>query len=415
MNYYLLRLLIGIILFLPTYDYFIYHNSDRNNWLDLTNAGTVRVLILSEFSSGNFFIDTRDATLIIRTKNNTYKIQNRFKPLSVQRSGNSVKITGADTTIESDLVTIESPGGQINLLSSEFGKKSYSGSLELSIAPNSSPMLRMQVINLVSLEEYISSVVGSEMNFDNPEALKAQAVVSRSYALWSIQSNILKNYDITDSEMNQVYHGKSVVNEIHKEAAKSTRGEILTWNNKLVLATYSSTCGGVTNPNETVWKGKSLPYLRSVDDRSSCSISPHFKWNYSINKKKLFERFSTEYSFTPSGLKLKTGDHNRVLSVLFTDNNRQQIALTGNDFRLFVNKHFGPYSIKSSRFTLHQNNNSIEFKGSGLGHGVGLCQYGALGFARSGWDYKRILNFYFNNVKVVDFNRIENQRIALAN
>lgn len=397
---------------LPTSVYFIDHNSDRNNWLDLTNAGTVRVLILSEFSSDNLFVDTRNVTLKIHTKNKTYTIQNRFKPLPVLTSRNLVKITGADTLIESGLITIESSNGQINLLSSEFGKKSYGGTIELSIAPKTG---RLQVINQVSLEEYVSSVVGSEMSFDNPEALKAQAVVSRSYALWSIQSNTLKNYDITDNEMNQVYHGKSAVNQNHKEAASSTRGEILTWNGKLVLATYSSTCGGVTNPNETVWKGKSLPYLRSVDDRSSCSISPYFKWNYSINKKTLFNRFTSEYNFSPSSLSLKTGEHNRVLSVLFTDSNHQQIALTGNDFRLFVNKHFGPYSIKSSRFTLQQNNNSIEFQGSGLGHGVGLCQYGALGFARSGWDYKRILNFYFNNVKVVDFNRIENQKIALAN
>lgn len=412
MNYYLLRLLIGIILLVPTYDYFIYHNSDRNNWLDLSNAGTVRVLILSEFTSNNFFIDTRDTNLKIHTKNNTFTVQNRFKPLSVQRSRNSVKITGTDLTIESDFIAIESSDDQINLLSSEFGKKTYSGGLELNIAPVTG---HVHVINRVSLDDYISSVVGSEMNFDSPEALKAQAVVSRSYALWSIQSNILKNYDITDTEMNQIYHGKSVVKQSHEDAVNSTRGEILTWNNKLVLASYSSTCGGITNPNETVWKGKSLPYLRSVNDRSSCSISPHFKWNYSINKKTLFNQFASEYNFTPLSMKLKTGKHNRVLSVQFTDNRYQQIALTGNDFRLFVNKHFGPYSIKSSRFTLQQNNKIIEFRGSGLGHGVGLCQYGALGFAKSGWDYKKILNFYFNNVKVVDFNRIENQKIALAN
>jgi len=412
MNYYLLRLLIGIILFLPIYYDAAYNNSDRNNWLDLTNTDNVRVLIFSDITSNKFFIDTRDVSLKIHTKNNTFTIQNRFKPLAVQRSGTSVEITGLDIPIESDLVTIESSDGQINFLSSEFGKKSYSGTIEFSVSPTTG---KLQVINKVSLEEYISSVTGSEMNFDSPEALKAQAVVSRSYALWSIQSNRFKKYDITDNEMNQVYQGLTVVKQIHKEAVNSTRGEILTWNNKLVLAAYFSTCGGVTNPNETVWKGKSLPYLRSVNDRASCSISPHFKWKYSLNKKILFEQIASEYNFTPSAIHLKTGEHNRVLAVLLIDANSREFALTGNDFRLFVNKHFGIYSIKSSRFSLHGNNNTIEFRGSGLGHGVGLCQYGALGFAKEGWDYKRILNFYFNNVKVVDFNRIENQKIALAN
>ncbi len=412
MNYYLLRLLIGIILFLPTYYDATNEKSDRNNWLDLTNADIVRVLIFSDISSNNLFIDTRDESLKIYTKNNTFTIQNRFKPLVIQRSGNLVEIPGLDIPIESELLTIGSSNGQINFLSSEFGKKSYRGTIELSVSPNTG---KLQVINQVPLEDYISSVAGSEMNFDSPEALKAQAVVSRSYALWSIQSNRFKKYDITDNEMNQVYLGLNVVKQVHKEAVNSTRGEILTWNSKLVLAAYSSTCGGVTNPNETVWKGKSLPYLRSVNDRASCSISPHFKWKYSINKKTLFEQITREYNFTPSTIHLKTGDHNRVLAVLLTDANSREFALTGNDFRLFVNKHFGIYSIKSSRFTLHGSNNTIEFRGSGLGHGVGLCQYGALGFAKAGWDYKRILNFYFNNVKVVDFNRIENQKIALAN
>jgi len=412
MNYYLLRFLIGMVLLLPTYDHEFYNKIERNNWLDLANAGTVRVLILSDFTPNSLFIDTRGATLKIQTKNNTFTIQNRFKPLTVHAARSLVKITGIDEQIEAETIHIESSDDQISLLSSEFGKKSYSGVMEINVDSKSG---QLQVINRVSLEDYVSSVVGSEMNFDYPEALKAQAVVSRTYALWSIQSNNNKNYDITDNEINQVYHGKSAVTQNHKMASLSTHSEILTWNNKLILATYSSTCGGITNPNETVWKGKSLPYLRSVNDRASCSFSPHFKWSFSINKEKLFALFTKEYKFTPSAFSLKTGEHDRVLSVLFHDKNNHQLVLTGNDFRLLVNKYFGPYSIKSSRFKLNHNNAFIEFQGSGLGHGVGLCQYGALGFAKSGWNYERILNFYFNNVKVVDFNTIKNQKIALAN
>ncbi|MGF1670926.1 MAG: SpoIID/LytB domain-containing protein [Balneolaceae bacterium] len=388
-------------------------NSERDNWLDLTTTDSIRVLILSDLSLNNLFIETRDSEIRISADDDSYKITNQFKPLLIRANRNAVKIlnpSGDDA--DAGFITLESSTGSLTVMHSQFGKISYDGILEIRINKRSG---KLQLINRVALDDYIASVVGSEMNFNEPEALKTQAVVSRSYALWTIQKNRNRIFDITDNEMNQMYLGKLHDKPANRLATESTKREILTWNNKLVLAAYSSTCGGVTNPNEMVWKGKSLPYLRPVNDNNSCSISPHYKWNYTLNKNQLFSLLSKNFDFNPVDISIESAEHNRVLSVRFTDKNNRLLKLSGNDFRMFVNKHFGPYSLKSSRYRFTQSNSVLEFNGEGFGHGVGLCQYGALGFAKMGWDYKRILNFYFNNVKVVDFNSIQNQKIALAN
>ena len=311
-----------------------------------------------------------------------------------------------------DSLAVISDSSSTRLISDTYGYRHYSGNLYFKENRVNSGIT---TINAVDLETYVASVVGSEMDFENPEALKAQSVVSRTYALWSVHKSPYHDFDLHDHESSQVYFGNIQEKPWYVNATRATKGEILTWSNQLILAVFSSTCGGRTADNIDVWGGTNHPYLAIQDDAGACSLSPHFKWTFSINVnefKKLVEQY---YGFRFRDKKIKKDLSGRVQKVMLTDTRADTLTFTGNEFRLFVNRHTGPLSIRSTKYSWTVNNNIIVFKGSGFGHGVGLCQWGALGFAQAGWNHKDILNFYFSGTKIVNLDSIKTNTIRLYN
>ena len=105
----------------------------------------------------------------------------------------------------------------------------------------------------------------------------------------------------------------------------------------------------------------------------------------------------------------------RVQTVMLTGLIDDTLSFTGNEFRLFINRQAGPLAIRSTKYDWESTNDRIIFKGNGLGHGVGLCQWGALGLAQAGWVYKDILTFYFSGTKIVSLDSIESNTIRLYN
>ena len=318
----------------------------------------------------------------------------------------------ADGDFLIDSLQIASSSTSTRLISDEHGYRHYSGSLLFKPHSVASGLF---IINTVDLEAYIASVVGSEMDFEHPEALKAQSVVSRTYALWSVKKSPYSAFDLRDHEASQVYFGNIPDKPRYRRAAEATRGEILTWSNKLILAVFSSTCGGQTVNNSSVWGGIDHPYLTSQSDADACSISPHFKWSYSMPETRFREIVRDYYGFNAERKEIETGPSGRVKTVMLTDQNADTISFTGNEFRLFINRYAGPLALRSTKYDWDVQNDTLRFEGYGLGHGVGLCQWGALGFAESGWTYKDILSFYFSGTKVVNLNTMENDTITLFN
>ena len=382
-----------------------------NNWLDLSAVDTVRVSLFGREKPDQFHISAYGAEIRIESGSLKITLTEADTPLTIRRNGRLVELITPQRTYESTEWTIlTTQPGSVRIRSQATGTRNYKGSLVVSA--NSASHLR--VINKIDLETYVASVIGSEMNFTEMEALKAQAVVSRTYALLNLQRNTARDYDMTDYESSQMYLGEFVDRPWFLNAAMATHGEILTWSDMLILAAYSSTCGGVTSDNENVWSGRGLPFLRSVSDHDMCSISPHFEWEFSIEKGSLLVVFNNEHRIIPRNFELKTDKNGRVISVHMPNATGIPLEMTGNQFRLMLNRHFGPLSLKSTRFTLTDENGRFTFKGRGLGHGVGMCQWGARGFAQSGWNYSDILAFYFSGVKIVDYHTIESQKIAVA-
>jgi stage II sporulation protein D len=243
----------------------------------------------------------------------------------------------------------------------------------------------LYLINELPLEEYVKYVVGAEVgpNWDM-EALKTQAVISRTYALYQKTFRGKENYDLTSSVLHQVYKGNSVDNRI-SYAVLNTAGEVLVYDGKVIEALYHSTCGGKTEDAEEVF-GKSYPYLRPVT--SSCELSPYWIWERNIpageiedalNVEGIKEILVTAYTSTK---RVKTMD------VLY-GNSRMSVKAT--DLRRLL----GWKRLPSTNFKVSRDNGNFVFEGKGYGHGVGLCQWSALEMAKKGMNYREILSFFY--------------------
>ena len=248
----------------------------------------------------------------------------------------------------------------------------------------------LYLINELPLEEYVENVVSSEVgaNWDI-EALKAQAVISRTYAVNRKLASGGPRYDITSSVLHQVYKGSNPPIQI-SYAVRETAGEILTYEGKPIEALYHSTSGGRTENAEEVF-GKSYPYLTSVE--SNCELSPYWVWERKIPKEEIEKALNmkgikgvTIHSYTSTG---------RVKEIL-VEKESEQTVLKATEFR----KLLGWSKLPSTNFSAKVNGNSITFEGKGYGHGVGLCQWSALQMAREGKNYKEILSFFYPGTEI---------------
>jgi stage II sporulation protein D len=243
----------------------------------------------------------------------------------------------------------------------------------------------LYIVNELPLEEYVKDVVAAEVGQDwDMEALKVQAVISRTYAVHQKMINTASIYQIASSVINQVYKGSSPDARI-AYAVSQTKGEIVTFEGKPIEAFYHSTCGGKTENPEEVF-GKSYPYLKSVE--SPCNLSPYCKWEREIPREEIERALNI-----PGIREISIGSYTSTGRVkqLAIRTHSGTIAVNATDLR----KALGWSRLPSTKFTLWSKGDLFLFKGSGYGHGVGLCQWGALQMAREGKTYRDILSFYY--------------------
>ena len=243
----------------------------------------------------------------------------------------------------------------------------------------------------IELEEYLIGVVGSEMPAAfNIEALKAQAVVSRTYALKAIE----RNKTLTDDVKTQTYKDNeelknmwgsnynSYYNKI-KNAVLETKGEYLTYNGEIIDAVYHSTSNGKTEDAEAVW-GSSVPYLVSVESTFD-NQNPSFEKSIFLSYAELSKKLDVDIDFDTT-IKLNGNTSgNRVSYVIILDK-----VFKGIEFRNIL-------GLRSADFDIEKTQDGLNIITRGYGHGVGLSQYGANGMAKNGTNYKDILLHYYKN------------------
>ncbi|MDP8215848.1 MAG: SpoIID/LytB domain-containing protein [Candidatus Kaelpia imicola] len=250
----------------------------------------------------------------------------------------------------------------------------------------------LTVINIVSLEDYLKGVLEYEVAHWWPmEALRAQAVAARSYALYMKEMNRNKNYDLTSDVLSQVYGGKLGERWRIKRAVLSTKGLILIYNGKILPAFYHSTCGGHTDNVKHLWKMETPPLSGVSCD--FCRYSKHYRWNKKIKVKDFKAALSkAEYSLNNIErvlVKERYGSGYVKEIEIFADG--KEYLILAKEFRSIL----GANIIRSRRFILEKIDGVIDIKGYGWGHGIGLCQWGAYGMARKGYDFREILEHYY--------------------
>jgi len=253
-------------------------------------------------------------------------------------------------------------------------------------------------IEKIPFEDYIVGILAGEMPVSfHSEALKAQAVAARTYAMKKMALNINNDYDVVDTVANQVYldidylkntwQDKYVNNiNILKTAVLETYGEYLEYKGEVIEAFFFSTSTGKTENSEDIF-GTYLPYLRSVDSTWD-QISPVYEEKNYYTLKEFYEalnlKFSTELNITVK----KATSTGRVKEILI--NNKK---FTGSDIATSLN-------LRSSYFEIIQDNNTVIINTKGYGHGVGMSQYGAEAMSASGYTYEQILKYYYQGVEI---------------
>ncbi|MHB8174590.1 MAG: SpoIID/LytB domain-containing protein [Nitrospirota bacterium] len=254
---------------------------------------------------------------------------------------------------------------------------------------------RFSIINELGLEDYTRAVVGEEMGAGWPlEALKAQAVLARTYAIYRKQNRRAEDYDLCSTVNSQMFNGDAKEKEGPAQAARETAGEILTYDGAPIEAVYHSTCGGRTEDARNVW-GRKIPYLISRKCRY-CADSPYSRWNKRI-KITALDASLRQAGYMIDGLKaihvLERSRSKRIKRLRIIGDSGS-VVMKGTDFR----KALGYSVIPSTAFEAHRDGDCFVFIGKGSGHGVGLCQYGAKGMAEAGKSYQEILQYYYPGV-----------------
>lgn len=279
---------------------------------------------------------------------------------------------------------IESKSGIIN-----FNGKKYRGYLLLWNGQNGT----LTVVNHLPLDDYIRSVVAMEIPKTWPlEALKAQAVAARTYALNKRQENAGNLFDVTPDVMDQVYGGIGVENEAANQAVKATEGLTLVYENHLALTYFHSNAGGRTENGSEVFHTANAPYLKSVACRYS-GDSPYYSWQLSVSLPEIESALARDGLFSGKISRISVQSHTdsgRVKQLKIYGVNKTEL-LDASAFR----RALGGTKLKSTKFSVRSYGRTVTFVGNGYGHGVGLCQWGAKGMAEHKIGFKEILSHFY--------------------
>lgn len=349
-------------------------------------------LLLSLDSGGEVYIDFKQilkVQKIIQISINSRLLKNIL--VKTVCEGKENKYYGKELLIIPNTDTlVENPKEKI--------KQYYEGELVINNNGNT-----LYVINSICIKNYLESVVAGEMEFNAPiEALKAQAVVSRTFLLKNLSKHNVSGYNVCDSRLAccQVYKGNRFYDKkFMKEIIKYTKDQILLYNNEVIDALFSCCCGGRTCGVEAVWQEKTaLEYLKPVEDKDDrgnyyCVKDPRFKWQceFKLNiLKKPFGKFL---------------DFNNEMNIIKNDKGDVLYFVLGKD-KLTVLEYrkrlgfLGYKGINSNFFDMEKKGDNYIFKGGGFGHRIGMCQSGACEMARVWKKYTEILTHYYKDVKI---------------
>jgi stage II sporulation protein D len=262
---------------------------------------------------------------------------------------------------------------------------------------------RLIVVNSIDVEQYIRGVLYHEISDQWPmEAIMAQAVAARTYAFYAIDKFAANDFDVTNDVYSQVYGGSSSERGRTDAAVKQTRGEVLTWHQKIFPAFFHANSGGVTEDASELWD-IDLPPLKGGVVSSYSKNAPHYKWTKNFRLKDIQDLLILKGFRLDAIRDIRVVERNRsgrVRRLEIEDRLGQVTALDGKAFRNIL----GPNVLRSNAYDIVMKGYYMDIVGRGWGHGVGMCQWGAFNMARLGFKYQQILSFYYPGSELQHYN-----------
>lgn len=310
--------------------------------------------------------------------------------------GAMLELAGARLEIDSGLIDVGKPNLRCRELTApgegvavevDGKRRRFRGSVRASVKDG-----QLAFVNDVKLEDYLRGVVGGEQLAGLPEALEAQAVVSRTYALAGRGRHEAAGYDLCDLTHCQLYRGRDDERAESDRAVAATKGQVLRHQGALEPTFFHSACGGATSRPADVFKEASAqPGVKDSDARGKplCAASPNFRWSWDVARARLASALGVPAE-GPAFEAARRDPQGRVLELKSFG-----VPLTGNAFQARVGRALGFETLKSMKVRATEEAGVVHFRGDGLGHGVGMCQFGARELARQGRDYQAILRHYF--------------------
>ncbi len=341
--------------------------------------------------------------------------------LAVQGVGSDVNYLDVDqascAVIDQNGRVKRLPRGELNIVGLEKGGqvKHYRENFE--IRPGEKGLT---VINELPIEQYLYGVVPAEMPASFPaEALKAQAVVARSYLIAQLGSYASFGFDVLDNQSNQVYEGYDGENPVTGMAVDATNSMVLVDHDRPVAAFFHSSSGGYTENSEDVWNDK-LGFIRTIEDPYDKN-SKYYNWSVTYSGSELVILINRQLKSYINGCEfvelavitdLKelewTASGQRVKKLLIEgidiEGSPQAYTVANADRVRIV------LGLQSALFTMQKQTDpgveeisSVTFNGSGWGHGMGMSQYGAAGMASQGYSFQDILQYYYTGVELIKY------------
>jgi len=263
---------------------------------------------------------------------------------------------------------------------------------------------KLLVVNVLELEQYIRGILYHESPHRWPlEALKVQAVAARTYALYRIATDKNQPFDVTSDIYSQVYGGRSSERYRANIAVERTQGEVMTYNNEILPAYFSATCGGHTEDVSELWKQDLLPLKGVICE--FCKISPHYRWKKNFRSKDVQDKLN-QHGYNLGLIKeikvLEKNSSGRIRTLEITTREGKTMKIAGKDFRQII----GPNVLKSNKYDIVMQGYYFDVLGQGWGHGVGMCQWGVLGMVRQGHTYQEILQYYYPGTQMMDYHTV---------
>ena len=263
------------------------------------------------------------------------------------------------------------------------GEYRYRGNFQFNRVGSSA----LTVVNCVGLEDYVKGVIPNEMSASWPEeALKAQAVCARTYALKNLNGYRIYGFDVTEDTNSQVYRGLREADDVTDGACDATAGEVLRYNDELCAVYYFAADGGATVNSEDVWNDVAVPYLTGVADPYESEIDFYCKsWSAAVSRGQMGE-ITADLDENGNVRTVKAGDK----------------VYKNDAVRDFLHDIGAPYNSRHFQISFDEASNAYSIAGNGFGHNLGMSQWGAMAMAeKHDMNYKEILAYYFTGATVV--------------